>query len=122
MYYDFALKFASKEQARGVLYESKTETAHDGTTTQIMQPRYDAIDEIGVIYKRHWYHPADGQSVSWVRGVVNACANAVHTVLQRPARVATDGWHANVRHSAPAPELDAYRVMPQYPARLWAQA
>jgi len=31
-----------------------------------------------------------------------------------------DGWHANVRHTNEAPELDPYRVTPQNPVRGWA--
>ena len=31
-----------------------------------------------------------------------------------------DGWHVNVRHTDEAPELEAFRVFPQTPSRMWA--
>lgn len=31
-----------------------------------------------------------------------------------------DGWHANVRHNKPAPELEIYQVFPVTPFRVWA--
>lgn len=30
------------------------------------------------------------------------------------------GWHVNVRTEAEAPELEAYRVFPAAPVRVWA--
>jgi hypothetical protein len=36
-----------------------------------------------------------------------------------PVMAAVDGWHVNVRHNAEAPELEAYRVFPATPQRMW---
>jgi len=30
------------------------------------------------------------------------------------------GYHANVRHSEPAPELEQFAVVPTSPVRMWA--
>jgi hypothetical protein len=31
-----------------------------------------------------------------------------------------EGWHVNVRHTAETPELEAFRVFPATPSRMWA--
>jgi len=40
-------------------------------------------------------------------------------VDDEPVMAAVDGWHVNVRHNAAAPELEAYRVHPATPQRMW---
>jgi hypothetical protein len=37
-----------------------------------------------------------------------------------PEMVQVDGFHVNVRHTRPAPELAAYQVFPLTPNRAWA--
>lgn len=64
--------------------------------------KYDAIDVIGVIYKN-------------TGGVVFVDGEPV------ASQTALSGWHVNVRHSLPAPELNSYVVTPApvTPARVW---
>jgi hypothetical protein len=37
-----------------------------------------------------------------------------------PEMAPLEGWHANVRHTAETPELEAFRVFPATPSRMWA--
>lgn len=59
----------------------------------ISVPKYTAVDNIGIIFEQS----------------------------EDPMTpIAVEGWHANVRHVNPAPELEAYRVFPVTPFRVWA--
>lgn len=89
--YDFFLKFVDEQQARAVLFSEGA----DGATA-----RYDAIDLIGVISR------PTGQSLQSAEGSV-------------PQFEQLPGFHVNVRHRAPAPELQRYEVQPTRPARAW---
>jgi hypothetical protein len=37
-----------------------------------------------------------------------------------PEMAPLDGWHVNVRHTDETPELEAFRVFPVTPSRMWA--
>jgi hypothetical protein len=63
-------------------------------------PKYAAVDVIGTIYK------PTGE-VLMVDG------------LETPQMKAVPGYHANVRHSEEAPELEAFQVFPDTPDRVW---
>lgn len=39
---------------------------------------------------------------------------------EEPIMSPTEGWHVNVRTAEEAPELEAYRVFPVTPVRVWA--
>lgn len=67
-------------------------------------PRYAAIDVIGTIYKP--------------TGKVLPAPDGSGDAVDEMAPV--DGFHANVRHTAEAPELEQYRVFPSTPSRAWA--
>ncbi len=56
---------------------------------------------IGTIYK------PTGKSLKTAEGPV-------------PEMKAVPGWHVNVRHTDEAPELEAFRVFPATPSRMWA--
>ena len=73
------------------------EVLFDGET-----PRYPAIDVIGTIYR--------------ATGNVTTDENGI----EHPDMEPTPGWHVNVRTEMEAVELDAYRVFPVTPARVWA--
>ena len=93
MYQDFFLRFADQAEADAVLFEGEER-----------RPKYAAIDVIGVIHKPTGkLLPAEDGS-----------GDAVEEMA------ALEGWHVNVRHTADAPELDAYKVTPQSPVRGWA--
>ena len=92
MYNDFYLRFADEAEANGVLFEGEGEER---------RAKYAAIDVIGTIYE------PTGEMITTDEGEV-------------PEMAPVDGWHINVRHKAEAPELDAYRVFPETPARGWA--
>lgn len=88
MYTDYTLKFDDEAAANAVLYDDE-------------QPRYTAIDQIGVIYK------PTGKMLTTDEGEVEEMAPI-------------EGWHINVRHAGAAPELDAYAVEVKTPVRVWA--
>jgi hypothetical protein len=100
MYQDFFLKFDSAAAADAVLFDEQTSVEGDVVET-VKVPKYAAIDVIGTIYK------PTGKLLTTDEGEV-------------PEMAPVDGWHANVRHTAEAPELEAYRVFPQSPVRGWA--
>lgn len=90
MYTDYFLKFADQDEAEAVLFEGEER-----------RPKYAAVDVIGVIYK------PTGNMLTTDEGKV-------------PEMAPLEGWHVNVRHTAAAPELAAYKVTPQNPVRGWA--
>jgi hypothetical protein len=92
MYHDYCLKFADEATGMAALYEGEGET---------MRPRYDAVDIIGTIYK------PTGKVIKTPEGPVDE---------MKPV----EGWHANVRHRDPVPELEAVSVTPTRPVRVWA--
>lgn len=61
---------------------------------EVLIPKYTAVDVIGIIYE-------DQEDPDL-------------------PPIAYDGWHANVRNVEEAPELEAFRVYPQNPVRVWA--
>jgi hypothetical protein len=100
MYHDFFLKFKDADEANAALFTEQTNVQDDVVET-VLVPRYAAIDVIGVIYK------PTGEMIQTDEGEV-------------PEMAPLDGWHVNVRHTAEAPELDAYKVAPKSPVRGWA--
>ena len=97
---DYLLKFTSKAAAEKVLFTKETVTV-DGVAETTLLPKYAAIDVIGTIYKP----TGNFTTVDEVRV---------------PEMVAVAGYHANVRHNEEAPELDAFVVAVNTPARVWA--
>jgi hypothetical protein len=100
MYIDFHLRFTDQSEADAVLYNEQTNVQGDIVET-VKVPKYAAVDVIGVIYK------PTGKLLTTDEGEV-------------PEMAPVEGWHANVRHTAEAPELDAYKVAPKAPVRGWA--
>lgn len=100
MYQDFYLKFADQAEADSVLFTEQTNVQGDVVET-VKVPKYAAVDVIGTIYK------GTGKFVTTDEGKVEKTA-------------AIPGWHVNVRHTAEAPELAAFQVFPETPARGWA--
>ena len=99
VYTDYFLKFADQAEADGILFDVQA----DAEGNEVKTPRYAAIDIIGTIYK------GTGKFTTTPEGKVEKVA-------------AQAGWHVNVRHTDEAPELDAYKVVPDpvTPARMWA--
>jgi hypothetical protein len=109
---DLMLRFASEQEATeqltaaGLLIETQALLDAEGT---ILQPAGHApapgatIDTVGVIYK------PTGETIETDMG-------------EQPEMAPIDGWHVNVRLAADhlVPELDAYRVQPANPVRIWA--
>ena len=100
MYTDYFLKFADEAEANAALFTEQTNVQDDVVET-IKVPKYAAVDVIGVIYK------PTGEMIQTDEGEV-------------PEMAPLDGWHANVRHTDEAPELEAFRVFPNNPQRSWA--
>jgi hypothetical protein len=100
MYTDTFLKFADEAEANEALFTEQTNVQDDVVET-VLVPKYAAIDVIGTIYK------PTGEMIQTDEGEV-------------PEMAPLDGWHVNVRHTAEAPELDAYKVAPKSPVRGWA--
>jgi hypothetical protein len=100
MYTDYHLKFKDAAEADAVLFTEQTNVQDDIVET-VKVPRYAAVDVIGVIWK------PTGKMLQTDEGEV-------------PEMAPVDGWHVNVRHTAEAPELDAYKVEVATPVRGWA--
>ena len=100
MYTDYFLKFADQAEADSVLFTEQTNVQGDVVET-FKVPKYAAVDVIGVIWK------PTGKVLKTKEGPVDEMAPL-------------EGWHVNVRHTAEAPELDAYKVEVKTPARMWA--
>ena len=100
MYTDYHLKFTDQAEADAVLFTEQTNVQDDVVET-VKVPRYTAVDVIGVIWK------PTGKVLKTPEGPVDEMAPV-------------EGWHANVRHSDEAPELDAYKVEVATPVRGWA--
>lgn len=88
---DLYLAFADEAEAESHLYDS---LEFDGAT--VLVPRYVNTDVLGTIYNRDDTDP------------------------ENPVFTALPGWHVNVRADEYAPELEAFRVYPATPRRVWA--
>ena len=102
MYTDYFLKFADEAEANAALFTEQTNAQGDVVET-VLVPKYAAVDVVGVIYK------ATGKMLKANKGEE-----------PMPEMKAVPGWHVNVRHTDEAPELEAFRVFPQTPSRMWA--
>jgi hypothetical protein len=100
MYTDYFLKFADEAEANAALFTEQTNVQDDVVET-VLVPKYAAVDVIGTIYK------PTGKMLTTPEGKV-------------PEMAPLDGWHVNVRHTAETPELEAFRVFPETPSRMWA--
>lgn len=100
MYHDYFLKFADQAEADSVLFDEQTNVQGDVVET-VKVPKYAAVDVIGTIYK------PTGNMLTTDEGEV-------------PEMAPLESWHVNVRHTAEAPELAAFQVFPETPARGWA--
>jgi hypothetical protein len=100
MYTDYFLKFTDEAEANAALFTEQTNVQDDVVET-VLVPKYAAVDVVGVIYA------PTGVMLTTDEGEV-------------PEMAPLDGWHVNVRHTAEAPELDAYKVAPKAPVRGWA--
>jgi hypothetical protein len=103
MYFDMFLKFADEAEANAALFTEQTNVQDDVVET-VLVPKYAAVDVIGTIYKPTGnVLPAEDES-----------GEAVDEMAP------IDGWHVNVRHTAEASELEAFRTFPATPSRAWA--
>ena len=103
MYTDFYLRFDSPADADAVLFDEQTNV--DGDTVETVKvPKYAAVDVIGQMYK------ATGQTIQTDDGENYYTSDVMESI---------PGWHVNVRHNAEAPDLEAYRVFPVTPQRMW---
>jgi hypothetical protein len=100
MYTDLYLKFTDEAEANAALFTEQTNVQDDVVET-VLVPKYAAVDVIGVLYA--------------------PTGKTIHNEELSYAEMAPiDGWHVNVRHTEEAPELEAFRVFPQTPSRMWA--
>ncbi len=100
MYFDFFLRFDTEAEANAALFTEQTNVDGDIVET-VLVPKYAAVDVIGVIYK------PTGKMQTTDEGPM-------------PEMAPLEGWHVNVRHTAETPELEAFRVFPATPSRMWA--
>jgi hypothetical protein len=100
MYHDFFLRFDTEAEANAALFTEQTNVQGD-VVEVVLVPKYAAVDVVGTIYK------PTGKMLTTPEGEV-------------PEMAPLDGWHANVRHTGEAPELEAFRVFPATPSRMWA--
>lgn len=100
MYVDYYLRFSTKTAADKVLFILETVTEGNVKKT-VLRPKYAAVDVIGTIYSP--------------TGVILETPEG-----DTPEMKAVAGYHANVRHTQPVRELDAFVVAVNSPARAWA--
>ena len=100
MYTDFFLRFDTEAEANSALFTEQTNVQDDVVET-VLVPKYAAVDVIGTIYK------PTGKMLTTDEGPM-------------PEMAPLEGWHVNVRHTAETPELEAFRVFPATPSRMWA--
>ena len=103
MYFDFFLRFDTEAEAKSALFTEQTNVDGDIVET-VLVSKYAAVDVVGVIYKP--------------TGNVLPAEDGSGEAVDEMAPI--DGWHANVRHTDEAPELEAFRVFPKNPQRGWA--
>ena len=96
MFYDYMVKFNTEQECKQALFTE--ETLQEQT---ILVPKYAAVDVIGVVYA------PTGNMIPTEYG-------------DTPEMIPVAGWHANVRHTDEAPELEQYQVFPVTPVRVWA--
>ena len=101
MYIDYHLRFTDQAEADAVLFTEQT-NVQDDIVEIVKLPKYAAVDVIGTIYK------PTGKLLPSENG------DAVDEMAP------LEGWHANVRHTDEAPELEAYKVEVATPVRGWA--
>jgi hypothetical protein len=100
MYTDYFLKFNDEAEANAALFDEQTQVQGDVVDT-VLVPKYASVDVIGVLYA--------------------PTGKTIHNEELSYAEMAPiDGWHVNVRHTEPAPELNAYKVDVKTPSRMWA--
>lgn len=95
---DYYLKFPDKATADAILFE---QVNVPDTETQRFRNRYQNTDVIGIIYEGgEW--DAEGNTIT--------------------PPTALDGWHVNIRlmSTEDATPLDAFKVIPTRPRRVWA--
>lgn len=103
-YFDYCLKFTTKEEADAVLFTEVPEVKNEEgevITEAYMNPNYENIDVIGDIYRP--------------TGETQEIDGGTFPVYEK-----LEGYHANVRTTKPHEELDKYSVYPKNPARVWA--
>jgi len=100
MYFDMFLRFTDEAEANAALFTEQTNVQGDVVET-VLVPKYAAVDVVGVIYA------PTGKTIH-------------NEELSYAEMKPLPGWHANVRHTAETPELEAFRVFPATPARMWA--
>ena len=109
---DMFLKFTDEAEMLSVLFHDvavEFNTVTDEETGEVTstptkfesQPRFPNTDLIGTIYQPTGNTLTDDEGNEY------------------PEQVALDGYHANVRADAPIEELEAYRVYPNNPRRVW---
>ena len=104
MYTDFFLRFDTEAEANAALFTEQTNVQDDVVET-VLVPKYAAVDVVGQIFK------PTGQTIQTQDGENYYTSDVMESV---------PGWHVNVRHTAEAPELEAFRTFPATPSRAWA--
>lgn len=109
---DLMLRFASEAEATEQL-----KAAGLLVDTQAL------LDAEGTILVPAGHAPAAGASVDTVGVIYKPTGNTITTDMgEQPEMAVIEGWHVNVRLAADhlVPALDAYKVEPANPVRVWA--
>ena len=109
---DVMLRFASEAEA--------TEQLKAAGLLIETQALLDADEQV-IIPAAH--APAAGASVDTVGVIYKPTGKTITTDMgEQPEMAAIEGWHVNVRLAADhlVPALDAYKVAPAVPVRVWA--
>ena len=109
---DLMLRFASEQEATEQLL-----------AVGLLTETPAVLDSEGTILQSAGYASALGASIDTVGVIYKPTGNTITTDMgEQPEMAAIEGWHVNVRLAADhlVPELDAYRVQPANPVRIWA--
>lgn len=128
--YDFQLRFDNEAQALSVLYDTEPSTKPVLVTDAALEavldslPLADAETDQTVTNEGKTYMADAGkwfELVAYDKPVQARYDNIdVIGTIYREDGTQSDGYHVNVRTFEEAPELEAYRVYPVTPVRVWA--
>ncbi len=107
MFTDYYLKFANEAECRATLFDKVAiawEPNDDPEAERVAidweeRPKFRNIDILPLVVDQAGTYDEEGPEIT--------------------PPVYVDGYHANVRADAPIEELEAYRVYPNNPRRVW---
>lgn len=109
---DLMLRFADEDEATKQL-----------AAAGLLVETQAVLDEDQAVIIPAGHAPAPGATIDTVGTIYKPTGETIETDMgEQPEMAAIDGWHVNVRLAADhlVPALDAYKVEPANPVRVWA--